>query len=74
MSAAQDPVDAKKLEEIGDLLKRALAERPPAFGLVGVSGVGKSSTVNALFRLRFRRLRRDRRSGWFLGSAGYCRA
>ncbi len=43
-------VDAEKLSELAELLEQALAEQPPAFGLVGVSGVGKSSTVNALFR------------------------
>jgi uncharacterized protein len=50
LSAAQDPADSEKLGELGKLLEQELADRPPAFGLVGVSGVGKSSTVNALFR------------------------
>jgi uncharacterized protein len=49
-AAVQTGLDTEKLGELADILERALAERPPAFGLVGVSGVGKSSTVNALFR------------------------
>jgi predicted GTPase len=44
------PANNDKLGELAELLEQALTERPPAFGLVGVSGVGKSSTVNAPFR------------------------
>jgi uncharacterized protein len=39
-----------KIAQIAAALDQEIAGRPPAFGLVGVSGVGKSSTVNALFR------------------------
>jgi predicted GTPase len=42
--------DRDKLASLTAALDREIAARPPAFGLVGVSGVGKSSTVNALFR------------------------
>jgi len=57
MTTAQDPADEvpptglapEKMAKLSKVLEEALAERPPAFGLVGVSGVGKSSTVNALF-------------------------
>jgi hypothetical protein len=46
----QAALEEENLAQVADLLERELAARPPAFGLVGVSGVGKSSTVNALFR------------------------
>jgi hypothetical protein len=42
--ASATAADAEKLGELAELLEQALAERPPAFGLAGVSGVGKSST------------------------------
>ena len=42
--------DEEALTQIAEALEREIAAKPPAFGLVGVSGVGKSSTVNALFR------------------------
>lgn len=36
--------------QVADALLAEVAARPPRFGLVGVSGVGKSSTINAMFR------------------------
>ncbi|GAA1017537.1 hypothetical protein Aple_031900 [Acrocarpospora pleiomorpha] len=44
----KDPQDP--LREILAMLEREIAERPPTIGVVGVSGVGKSSTINSLFR------------------------
>lgn len=37
-------------EKIKDAIIRELVNRPPTIGLVGVSGVGKSSTINAMFK------------------------
>jgi uncharacterized protein len=42
--------DEEKLAQIAEALEREIAAKPLAFGLVGVSGVGKSSIGNALFR------------------------
>jgi uncharacterized protein len=39
----------KEEEELATLMKEAL-KKPPTIGLVGVSGVGKSSTINTLFK------------------------
>ena len=33
-----------------DTIRRELNKKPPTIGLIGVSGVGKSSTVNAMFK------------------------
>ena len=41
---------SKVLGDITTLIAKELEEHPPTIGLVGVSGVGKSSTINALFR------------------------
>lgn len=41
---------AEIAREIGEAILRELVERPPTIGLIGVSGVGKSSTINRLFR------------------------
>jgi uncharacterized protein len=38
------------MAQLAAVLEQEITARPPAFGLVGVSGVGKSSTVNSLFR------------------------
>jgi predicted GTPase len=43
--ASQDPK-----QEILAALAKEVAERPPTIGIVGVSGVGKSSTINSLFK------------------------
>jgi hypothetical protein len=40
------------LQEILAKLARQVEEHPPTIGVVGVSGVGKSSTINALFKTR----------------------
>lgn len=37
-------------QELLAVLIREIAERPPTIGVVGVSGVGKSSTINSLFK------------------------
>lgn len=38
------------LETLREVVRKEVAQRPPTIGLVGVSGVGKSSTVNTLFK------------------------
>jgi uncharacterized protein len=38
------------MEQVANALRNEIETRPPTLGLVGVSGVGKSSTANALFR------------------------
>jgi predicted GTPase len=52
MLKAEPPATQDMIVEILDLAQREITERPPTIGLVGVSGVGKSSTINALFRTR----------------------
>lgn len=42
---ADDEIAALKRE-----MAREVTQRPPTIGLVGVSGVGKSSTINAMFK------------------------
>lgn len=37
-------------EQVLGAVLRELTERPPTIGLIGTSGVGKSSTINAMFR------------------------
>lgn len=44
----QDGQDPK--QEILASLAKEVTERPPTIGVVGVSGVGKSSTINSLFK------------------------
>jgi small GTP-binding protein len=44
------PVEESDLQEILSALTKEITQNPPTVGLVGVSGVGKSSTINALFR------------------------
>lgn len=46
----REPLDQDKLAQIAEALEREIQAKPPTFGLIGVSGVGKSSTINALFR------------------------
>jgi predicted GTPase len=41
---------AAMLQEISAIMRREIIEHLPAIGLSGVSGVGKSSTTNAMFR------------------------
>jgi uncharacterized protein len=41
-------------EEIRALLNAEIEKHPPTIGLIGVSGVGKSSTLNSLFRTKLR--------------------
>ncbi len=40
----------KDIQEIRKAMGIELSDRPPSIGLVGVSGVGKSSTINAMFK------------------------
>ena len=40
----------RKLRETAPRILAELSVHPPTIGLIGVSGVGKSSTINALFR------------------------
>jgi uncharacterized protein len=37
-------------EKLERLLSSELSQKPPTIGLIGVSGVGKSSTINSLFK------------------------
>lgn len=39
-------------QEIAEIMTKEMQEHPPTIGLIGVSGVGKSSTINAMFRTR----------------------
>lgn len=48
-STTAPPLSEEERTQLLSSLKREL-ERPPTIGLVGVSGVGKSSTVNAMFK------------------------
>jgi predicted GTPase len=41
---------ADELDKLRDEIRAVFAEHPPTIGIVGVSGVGKSSTINALFK------------------------
>lgn len=38
------------VEKILEIVRDELVKKPPTIGLVGVSGVGKSSTINAMFK------------------------
>lgn len=49
----QDLSDQEK-SDLMKLVKAEFASRPPRIGLVGVSGVGKSSTINKLFKTTLR--------------------
>jgi predicted GTPase len=39
-----------RFEKVMQVVSDGLRESPPKFGLIGVSGVGKSSTINAMFK------------------------
>lgn len=39
-----------KLKTVVTLMSQEIQEHPPTIGLIGVSGVGKSSTINSLFK------------------------
>lgn len=41
-----------ELQKVKQAMLKELANTPPTIGLVGVSGVGKSSTINAMFKLK----------------------
>ena len=43
-------IDPEALRQVRDALRQHTASRPPTIGIIGVSGVGKSSTINALFK------------------------
>lgn len=38
------------IQKIREAMRGTLGKTPPAIGLIGVSGVGKSSTINAMFK------------------------
>jgi hypothetical protein len=40
----------KEIEELRKEILNEVTKKPPTIGLIGVSGVGKSSTINALFK------------------------
>lgn len=42
------------LNEIHTKLQKEINEKPPTIGIVGVSGVGKSSTINAMFKTQLK--------------------
>lgn len=42
--------EIKELEKIFPAIKKELEKNPPTIGLIGVSGVGKTSTINSLFK------------------------
>ena len=42
----------KELEESKPVIEKELEEHPPTIGLIGVSGVGKSFTINRLFKTK----------------------
>lgn len=44
---------SNELEIVKEAVRQEVEERPPTIGMIGVSGVGKSSTVNTLFRTNF---------------------
>lgn len=44
------PVSESDMQEIITTLREKVANKPPTIGLVGVSGVGKSSTINSMFK------------------------
>jgi ABC-type glutathione transport system ATPase component len=41
-------LSAREAELVRDKIRAEVGERPPTIGVVGVSGVGKSSTINTL--------------------------
>jgi len=49
-SSPRNDLDEKDLAQVRARLLGALRERPPTIGVVGVSGTGKSSTINAMFK------------------------
>jgi uncharacterized protein len=53
-SAAENFDEGSEMQRLTDQEKKQLGqliqEKPPKIGLVGVSGVGKSSTINAMFK------------------------
>ncbi|ACC85393.1 GTPase family protein [Nostoc punctiforme] len=42
--------EIEQLEKALPIIQRELKKRPPTIGLIGLSGVGKSSTINRLFK------------------------
>lgn len=41
-----------EFRQVRDAMRRTLTSSPPTIGLIGVSGTGKSSTVNAMFKTK----------------------
>lgn len=50
MTAAHNSLTKEELAQLRAAIAKEVTERPPTIGLVGVSGVGKSYTINTLFK------------------------
>jgi ABC-type dipeptide/oligopeptide/nickel transport system ATPase component len=48
--AREDKISRKEFKMVLTEVAKELQQRPPVIGLVGVSGVGKSSTINKIFK------------------------
>lgn len=46
----ETPLSKKELEMLKNEMFQEIEKHPPTIGLIGVSGVGKSSTINSLFK------------------------
>jgi uncharacterized protein len=42
--------ESQNMQKVMEVISETIREHPPTIGLVGVSGVGKSSTINAMFK------------------------
>ena len=43
-------ITEQELERMKHVMQEAFKKRPPTIGVIGVSGVGKSTTINTLFK------------------------